>query len=73
MVHGIYWEAKYPRVLTINELREAVITGKNKLIGICDISADFEGSIQFTNKFTSIEEPFGVYDCIKAEHYDKIS
>jgi len=37
----MYWEAKYPRVLTIDELREAVLEKRSKLQGICDISADF--------------------------------
>ena len=46
---------------------------QSKLLGVCDISADYEGSIQFTNRFTSIEEPFLVYDPIKGQHYDKIS
>lgn len=65
LVNGIYWEARYPRVLTINELREAVVKGTSKLLGVCDISADYEGSVQFTNRFTTIEEPFLVYDPIK--------
>jgi alpha-aminoadipic semialdehyde synthase len=65
LINGIYWEAKYPRVLTSDELRDAVKANKNKLLGVCDISADFEGSIQFTNRFTSIEEPFLVYDTMK--------
>jgi alpha-aminoadipic semialdehyde synthase len=49
------------------------VSGKSKLLGVCDISADYEGSIQFTESFTTIEEPFGVYDPITATHYDKIS
>jgi alpha-aminoadipic semialdehyde synthase len=65
LINGIYWEAKYPRVLTINELREAIEEKRSKLLGVCDISADFEGSIEFTNRFTSIEEPFLVYDGLK--------
>lgn len=73
LVNGIYWDTKYPRVLTVNELREAVIKGQSRLLGVCDISADYEGSIEFTSKFTSIEEPFGIYDPIKSVHHSKIS
>mmetsp|Transcript_27728 Transcript_27728/g.26769 ORF Transcript_27728/g.26769 Transcript_27728/m.26769 type:complete len:418 (+) Transcript_27728:458-1711(+) len=73
LVHGIYWEAKYPRVLTIDELREATQAKKSKLLGICDISADYMGSIEFTSRFTSIEDPFLLYDAVKAQFYEKIS
>jgi alpha-aminoadipic semialdehyde synthase len=61
LVNGIYWEAKYPRVLTCDQLKNAVEDGTNKLMGVCDISADYEGSIEFTKRFTSIEEPFLVW------------
>lgn len=72
-MNGIYWEAKYPRVLSINELREAVSEKKSKLLGVCDISADYMGSIEFTSRFTSIEDPFLLYDPISEEFYEKMS
>lgn len=31
-------------------------------MGVCDISADYKGSIEFTRRFTSIEEPFIIFD-----------
>lgn len=62
LINGIYWEAKYPRVLSCEELKEAVEEQRTKLLGVCDISADYQGSIEFTSRFTSIEEPFLVYD-----------
>jgi alpha-aminoadipic semialdehyde synthase len=48
IVNGIYWEAKYPRIISINELREAVLEKRSALLGVCDISADYMGSIEFT-------------------------
>jgi hypothetical protein len=72
LVNGIYWEPKYPRVLTSKELKAAVENGTNRLMGVCDISADYDGSIEFTSKFTSIEEPFLVWDAVKMEFRDKI-
>ena len=41
-------------------------------MGVCDISADYMGSIEFTSRFTSIEEPFLVWDAAKNEFYEKI-
>lgn len=62
LVNGIYWEAKYPVVLAKKDLKAAMQAGKNKLIGVTDISADYEGSVDFTSIFTSIEEPFLLYN-----------
>jgi alpha-aminoadipic semialdehyde synthase len=67
LLNGVYWEAKYPRIISINELKEAVACGKSKLLGVCDISADYMGSLEFTSRFTSIEQPFLLYDPITEE------
>lgn len=72
IINGIYWEAKYPRILSIEELREAVLEKRSALLGVCDISADYMGSIEFTTQFTSIENPFLLYDPIKEEFFDKM-
>jgi alpha-aminoadipic semialdehyde synthase len=70
IINGIYWEAKYPRVLGIDDIRDAVLEGRSKLLGVCDISADYMGSIEFTSRFTSIEHPFLLYDPIKEEFFE---
>jgi len=64
-VQGIYWEAKYPRVLTKAMLKKAIANGTNKLMGVSDVSADECGSIEFTSRFTSIEAPYLLYDVAK--------
>lgn len=73
IINGIYWEAKYPRILSINDLRESVLENKSALMGVCDISADYMGSIEFTTQFTSIEQPFLLYDPVREEFYDKMN
>ena len=72
LVNGIYWEAKYPRVLSKKDLRDAIEADKCKLMGVTDISADYEGSVEFTSIFTSIEEPFLLYNPIDETFKDKI-
>mmetsp|Transcript_14194 Transcript_14194/g.24130 ORF Transcript_14194/g.24130 Transcript_14194/m.24130 type:complete len:186 (-) Transcript_14194:739-1296(-) len=62
LIAGMYWEQKYPRILTEAELKSAQLENKSALMGVCDISADYEGCIEFTKRFTSIDEPFLVYD-----------
>ena len=73
LINGIYWEAKYPRVLSIDGLREAVMQNKSALLGVCDISADYMGSIEFTSRFTTIENPFLLYDPIQETFHEKMS
>lgn len=43
------------------------------MLGACDISADYEGSLEFTSRFTTIEEPFLLYDPITMEFREKIA
>ena len=42
-------------------------------MGVTDISADYEGSIEFTSRFTSIEEPFLLYNPINMTFKEKIA
>jgi alpha-aminoadipic semialdehyde synthase len=72
-INGVYWEAKYPRIISINEIKEAVASGKSKLLGVCDISADYMGSVEFTSKFTSIEQPFLLYDPLTEEFKESMN
>ena len=62
LVHCCYWEPRFPRLLTAAQARELARCGRLRLIGVCDISCDFEGAIEFLRTFTSIEDPFFVYD-----------
>lgn len=73
LIQGIYWEPKFPRTLLKKHLKEAHQAGNNRLMGVCDISADFEGSIELTSRFTNIDEPFIVYDIEKDEFREKIN
>ncbi len=54
----------------MKELREQ---GKSRLVGVCDITCDYMGTIEFLTVFTSIEEPFVVYDPISMEVKPKIN
>ena len=54
-------------------MKDLVDAGKSRLIGVSDITCDYAGSIEFLQKFTTIEEPFVVYDPLKMETSDKIS
>lgn len=62
IVNCMYWEDCYPRVVTVRQARDLHFAGRLRVLGVCDISCDLNGSIEFLEEFTSIEQPFYVYD-----------
>ena len=36
-------------------------------MGVTDISADYEGSVEFCSHFTSIEDPYLLYNSVSSE------
>jgi alpha-aminoadipic semialdehyde synthase len=58
----IYWEEKYPRLLTKDFLKNHFSSGTSKLEVIGDISCDIEGSIECTVRATEPDEPVYVFD-----------
>lgn len=60
LVNGIYWDARFPRLITKKQLQNLYKDNRNlKIIG--DISCDLGGSIEFLSKPTTIEDPFYTY------------
>jgi alpha-aminoadipic semialdehyde synthase len=67
IVNCMYWDDRFPRLLTRNQLEQIYISQQTnpKLIGIADISCDIEGSMEFLEYATDIERPFALYDPVK--------
>jgi alpha-aminoadipic semialdehyde synthase len=71
LVNAIYWDAKYPRLLTKDYVKKAFGDGRRprlKVIG--DITCDVEGAIEVTKKVTEPGSPVFVYDPEKDEAID---
>jgi alpha-aminoadipic semialdehyde synthase len=65
LVNGIYWEPKFPKLLTKEYLRNYYSSGnKSRLKVIGDITCDIEGSIECTVKATDWKNPLYVYNPI---------
>ena len=62
LVNCIYWEPKYPLLVTVEAARKLYANGQPKLRVIGDISCDVEGSIEITVKATEPDDPIYVYD-----------
>jgi len=72
LVNGMYWDVRYPRLLTKEYIKKIYAKGNPKLIVIGDISCDINGSVECTVESTTIEDPIYVYnpdtDKIKMGH-----
>eukprot|EP01017_Pseudomicrothorax_dubius_P030263 TRINITY_DN3759_c0_g2_i1.p1 TRINITY_DN3759_c0_g2~~TRINITY_DN3759_c0_g2_i1.p1 ORF type:complete len:557 (+),score=152.08 TRINITY_DN3759_c0_g2_i1:52-1722(+) len=66
----IFWDARYPRLITCEQMQKLAEGRDSRLFGVSDITCDFEGSIEFLKRFTTIDQPFYVYDPIDMKIYD---
>ncbi|MEE8592703.1 MAG: hypothetical protein V3T03_01120, partial [Candidatus Bipolaricaulota bacterium] len=62
LVNCIYWEPKYPRLVTIESARKLYADGQPKLRVIGDVSCDVAGGVEITVKATEPDNPIYVYD-----------
>lgn len=62
IINGTYWDEKFPRLLTNEQMNVLHKEGRHRLLGLADISADLGGSIQFMDKITTLDEPYCVHD-----------
>ncbi|MFA5972785.1 MAG: bifunctional lysine ketoglutarate reductase /saccharopine dehydrogenase family protein [Lentimicrobiaceae bacterium] len=61
LINCIYWDARYPKLVTKDYLEKLFASGTPKLKVIGDISCDVNGSVECTEKGTEIEDPIFVY------------
>ncbi len=71
LVNCIYWEPKYPRLVTKKFLKELFrMNSLPRIRVIGDISCDIEGSVECTVKATSPGNPVFTYDPLNEEARD---
>ncbi|MCB0804407.1 MAG: hypothetical protein KDC05_01340 [Bacteroidales bacterium] len=62
LMNCMYWDNRYPRIVTKDYLEKLFTGEKPKLSVIGDVTCDPDGSIECTHKGTEIEDPVFVYD-----------
>jgi saccharopine dehydrogenase (NAD+, L-lysine-forming) len=67
IVNCVYWEEKYPRLVTKEYLQQLYGAGDPRLRVIGDISCDIEGAIECTVDSTEADEPVFVYNPFTGE------
>lgn len=65
LFHCIYWEPKFPRYITNRDLLNLANEQRLRLLGVCDVTCDLEGSIECLSDFTVPEKPFFYYDALE--------
>jgi alpha-aminoadipic semialdehyde synthase len=74
LVNCIYWEAKYPRLLTLDQLRKLYGgPAPARLRAIGDVSCDLNGSIECTVKTTTPDNPVFVYEPATGAVHDGVA
>ncbi|DBA04445.1 TPA: hypothetical protein N0F65_010041 [Lagenidium giganteum] len=72
IVNCMYWDDRFPRLLTRDQIADLRRSGNKKLLGIADISCDIGGSMEFLEYSTEIERPFALYDTEKRMMVDEL-
>jgi saccharopine dehydrogenase (NAD+, L-lysine forming) len=62
LMNCMYWDTRYPRIVTKKFLKDLYSKGNPKLTVIGDVTCDPDGSVECTHKGTEIEDPVFVYD-----------
>jgi len=70
VVNCVYWEEKYPRLITNEYLKSLYGAGQPRLRVIGDISCDIEGAVECTVRATEADNPVFVYDPFSGEATD---
>ncbi|ORY48201.1 hypothetical protein BCR33DRAFT_757622 [Rhizoclosmatium globosum] len=66
--NGIFWDERYPRLLTKEQAKELAVQGRLRLLQLADISCDIGGSFEFMSHSTTIDSPFFTYDPFTGKH-----
>jgi len=61
LVNCIYWDTPYPRLITLDEIKEHYATHKTLMV-VGDITCDIDGAIQFNTSATLSPDPSYVYE-----------
>ena len=68
LMNCMYWDDRYPRIVTKSFLKNHFEEDVAKLLVIGDVTCDPDGSIECTHKGTLIEDPVFVYDPLTDSH-----
>ncbi|CEG74882.1 Putative Glyceraldehyde-3-phosphate dehydrogenase-like C-terminal domain-containing protein (Fragment) [Rhizopus microsporus] len=75
VITGAYWDKRYPRTLTNDQLREIEllkqkgVINKGKMMSLADIVCDIRGAFECLSHSTNVDDGFFYYDALKNEEH----
>lgn len=73
LVNCIYWEPKYPRLITREQFAELFARQNPQMRVVGDITCDIDGSLACTTRSTDPANPVYVYDPTTGETHDGVA
>ncbi|WWC89390.1 uncharacterized protein L201_004313 [Kwoniella dendrophila CBS 6074] len=60
IINGVGWSSSFPRTITNSDMSTLLSESgdKQKLVAVQDITCDKEGTLEFVNQFTTIDQPY---------------
>ncbi|KAI9193475.1 Saccharopine dehydrogenase-domain-containing protein [Polychytrium aggregatum] len=72
LINGIFWDLKYPRLMTIEQTEKLARENRLRMLAIADISCDINGSLEFMSHASTIDHPFFMYDPIEKKSHHEV-
>lgn len=64
LFHCIFWDEGCPKYIKNKHLKSLAKEKRLRLLGICDVSCDLNGSIECLEEYTQPEKPFFYYNSL---------
>lgn len=62
LVTTMYWDRRFPRLLTSEQLRELGSDDERRLLAVADLTCDVNGAVEALTRISTIDDPFYMYD-----------
>ena len=62
-----YWDRRFPRLLSNEQLATMRRNGDHRLLAVADLTCDVEGAIECLTRTSTVDDPFYVYDPIRRQ------
>ena len=62
LMNCMFWTQSYPRIVTNKQLQELDTQQRLRLLAVGEITCDYKGSVECLGKFSTIENPFYMFD-----------
>jgi len=64
LVTAMYWDRRFPRLLSAEQLRALGPDGSRRLLAVADLTCDVDGAVEALTRTSTIDEPFYMHDVL---------